>query len=273
MIIRISALAGPLLFLYLSAFGQEFSCPRSPADASCYQGTWISLNHANIEAASMRAREFSLTRVETQNSGKTRIQKQSFILAGNGDYLVYERELSGELRIVDDRALFLSGDEIWKLRMERRGENEEGSFSFLLMDVEIDEGSARSQDTFFEDQYYRVETPSSKVLEGTWTFSGDRSHGSKSYSQYTNIQFRDESDFLLDDISWIIFQEGQRELVRDLKGKGSWSLEHGQIVLNFEKASPFSMEGEALALHFLGFNGNQMRMIDNRGYLWKLQKQ
>lgn len=267
------AFLAALLIGALPGFGQNPNGPRSSVDATCYEGTWIGLNQANIDSASMRVREFSLTRLESLAEGNARLKKQSFILGDNGDYLVYEKEVEGELRIVDNRALFLVGNEIWKMNLERRGQNEEDSFSYLRLEVELDEGSTGPRETFFEDQYYRVETPDSRFLKGTWAFSRDRSHGSRSYSQYSNIQFREYSDFYLDDISWIIFQEGHRELVRDLKGKGSWSLEHGQIVLNFEKATPFTMEGEALALHFLGFNGNQMRMIDERGYLWKLQKQ
>lgn len=221
----------------------------------------------------MRAREFSLTEISRIEGGRATVTKRSFILGPRGNYLVYEESVRGEFLFMRDRALFRAGDAFWRLQLTRRGDNTEGRFSVFEMAVEIDEGSARGGHSFFEDQYYRVATPDSSVLEGSWVFQADRTTGDTALSQYSTIVFGEESFFDLDDVVWLDADKKNRELVRDLKGNGSWNLADGQVELVFDQARPFSMEGEALALHFLGFNGNQMRLLDERGYLWKLQKE
>lgn len=271
-ILRIPLFISLCVAMAAPALVAEPACPEKPIDRECYTGTWVSLNRANIDGASMRAREFSLTRIEPVADGKTLVTKQSYVLGGNGDYLVYEDTMTGTLHYMGDRAILQSGDIVWRLKLERKGQNGSGSFSYYVLSVDMDEGSVVKANRFFEDDYYRVNPPDTSVLKGNWEFSEDRSNGPASYTQYSTIHFNEGSTFDLDDSFWRDLQEGNRKFLRDLKGEGFWTLSGGRVILEFEKARPYTMEGKALALHFLGFNGNQMRLIDERGFLWKLQK-
>ncbi len=253
--------------------GSMDRCFLNNPDTECYTGTWISLNTTNIDGRTMRAREFSLTEISRIDGREALVTKRSFILGPHGDYLVYEETVRGEFYFLENRALFRAGDELWRLHLNRRGDNSLGRFSVFELAVEIDEGSRRSGHLFFEDHYYRVDTPDSSVLEGSWVFQGDRTTGRTALSQYSTIVFGEGSLFNLDDVFWLDADKSSRELIRDLKGEGSWKVGNGQVRLVFDQARPYRMEGNALDLHFLGFNGNQMRLLDERGFLWKLQKQ
>lgn len=220
----------------------------------------------------MRAREFSLTEISLLPDDRAHILKRSFILAGNGDYLVFEDRLEGEISIDGYRAVLTSGQESWRLNLERRGQNRDGTFSYFILEVEEERQLTTARKAFFKDSYYRIQTPDSAVLEGAWSFSSAQNSGHRNLHQSSRLTILNQSSFLLDDSFRVLFREGNREQLRALQGEGSWNLEDGQLILSFDRANPDSMQGEILALYFLGFNGNQMRLIDQRGFLWKLQK-
>lgn len=261
------------LLLFASTLWVVLAAGAESLSPESLKGSWVSLNQAAIDRDSMRARDFAITRFSPDPEGGIQIEKQSFILAGNGEYLIFSDYLEGKLSHAHGIDYLDAGDARWTIQMERRGINADGSFSIIQLELMPVTQSRTQRPVFLRETFFRVPAPNSHLLEGDWLLAAAAEDSSGEGKALLTIL--EESVFVASGLGARKISSGNTTVPsRNAPERGFWDLTGDQLLLTFQEP-PVQPDkaSTVLTLHFLGFNGQQMRLLDQRGYIWKLQRQ